>query len=143
MRSPPYQRWLSPVFARTRSAKCGAASSVISFWTNLQTGRDGRELVLRRGVSAGKTTRPAYQNIRSLSFSFSASARHFPPRDVMLLADRLEQRHQSQDFVMHTQTVRLKLMVKLKKCCRRWSPSQAIFFFSVAFRECRCSLTSG
>lgn len=39
MRSPPYQRWLSPVFARTRSAKCGAASSVISFWTNLQTGR--------------------------------------------------------------------------------------------------------
>lgn len=31
----PYQRWRSPVFARTRSAKCGAASSVSSFWTNL------------------------------------------------------------------------------------------------------------
>lgn len=64
-------------------------------------GGEGRELVLRRGASAGKTKRPAYQNIRSLSFSFSASARHFPPRDVMLLADRLEQRHQSQDFVTH------------------------------------------
>lgn len=101
MRSSPYQRWLSPVFARTRLAKCGAASSVISFWTNLQTGRDGRELVLRRGVLAGKRKRLAYQNIRSLSFSFSASARHFPPRDVMLLADRLEQRDQSQDVVMN------------------------------------------
>lgn len=30
-----YQRWLKPVLARISSAKCGAASSVNSFWTNL------------------------------------------------------------------------------------------------------------
>ncbi len=35
----PYQRWLKPVFAATNSAKCGAASSVKSFCTNLQQHR--------------------------------------------------------------------------------------------------------
>lgn len=33
----PYQRWVKPVFAWIKSAKCGAASSVISFCTNLKS----------------------------------------------------------------------------------------------------------
>lgn len=40
-----------------------------------------------------QTARPAYQNILRTLFSFSASARHFPPLDVMLLAARLEHRN--------------------------------------------------
>lgn len=44
---------------------------------------------------------PAYQNILSTLFSFSASARCLPPLEVMLLAERLEHRNDSISLVVY------------------------------------------